>query len=174
MNTFKCYISVSPPIKVQGTHSRIFGLKEVVHNTYLVVRFHFSWTECLHKLVRQEYWGYAKEENLSHEQLVGESYQGIRPAPGYPACPDHSIKPVIAECLNAQEIGVTLTESNAMSPASSICGFYFWHPEATYFNVGQIDSDQLKDYAKRSKIHREVANQNLREVITINAETSKE
>ena len=70
--------------------------------------------------------------------------------------------------------GVTLTESNAMSPASSICGFYFWHPEATYFNVGQIDSDQLKDYAERSKIHREVASQNLREVTTINAETSKE
>ena len=133
-----------------------------------------AFAECLHKLVRQEYWGYAKEENLSYEQLVDESYQGIRPAPGYPACPDHSIKPVIADCLNSQEIGVTLTESNAMSPASSICGFYFWHPEATYFNVGQIDSDQLEDYAERSKIHREVANENLREVATINAETSKE
>ena len=133
-----------------------------------------AFAECLHKLVRQEYWGYAEAENLSYEELVDESYQGIRPAPGYPACPDHSIKPVIAECLNTQEIGVTLTESNAMSPASSICGFYFWHPEATYFNVGQIDSDQLKDYTERSKIHREVANQNLREVITINAETSKE
>ena len=133
-----------------------------------------AFAECLHKLVRQEYWGYAKEENLSYKQLIDESYQGIRPAPGYPACPDHSIKPVIANCLDAREIGVTLTESNAMSPASSICGFYFWHPEATYFNVGQIDSDQLKDYAERSKIHREVANQNLREVTTINAETSKE
>ncbi len=133
-----------------------------------------AFAECLHKLVRQEYWGYAKEENLSYEQLVDESYQGIRPAPGYPACPDHSIKPVIADCLDSQEIGVTLTESNAMSPASSICGFYFWHPKATYFNVGQIDSDQLADYAERSKIHREVANENLREVATINVETSKE
>ena len=133
-----------------------------------------AFAECLHKLVRQEYWGYAKEENLSCKQLVNEMYQGIRPAPGYPACPDHSIKPVIADCLNSQEIGVTLTESNAMSPASSICGFYFWHPEATYFNVGQIDSDQLKDYAERSKIRREVANENLREVATINAAASKE
>tara|TARA_B100000035_G_scaffold159821_1_gene136268 strand:+ start:2470 stop:6255 length:3786 start_codon:yes stop_codon:yes gene_type:complete len=133
-----------------------------------------AFAECLHKLVREEYWGYAKEENLSYEQLVAESYQGIRPAPGYPACPDHSIKPVIADCLDSQEIGVTLTESKAMSPASSVCGFYFWHPEATYFNVGRIDSDQLKDYAERSKIHTEVANENLREVAAINAETSKE
>ena len=133
-----------------------------------------AFAECLHKLVRQDYWGYAKEENLSYQQLVDESYQGIRPAPGYPACPDHSIKPVIADCLDSREIGVTLTESNAMSPASSICGFYFWHPGATYFNVGQIDSDQLADYAERSKIHREVANENLREVVTINVETSKE
>ena len=111
---------------------------------------------------------------MSHDQLVSESYQGIRPAPGYPACPDHSIKPVIANCLNAQEIGVSLTESNAMNPAASICGFYFWHPEATYFNVGQIDSDQLEDYAKRLKIHKEIANENLREIATANSDSSKE
>ena len=77
--------------------------------------------------------GLREEEKPVVRRTVDESYQGIRPAPGYPACPDHSIKPVIADCLNAQEIGVTLTESNAMSPASSICGFYFWHPGGYLF-----------------------------------------
>ena len=132
-----------------------------------------AFAERLHELVRKDYWGYAKEENLSNQQLVEENYQGIRPAPGYPACPDHSIKPVIANCLDAQEIGLSLTENNAMYPAASICGFYFWHPEATYFNVGQINSDQLEDYAKRSRIQKEVANQNLREIATVNSDSPK-
>ena len=167
-------------VTIDGTEKLTLSLEEKLDDYQSIMvkaladRLVEAFAECLHKLVRQEYWGYAKEENLSYEEMVNETYQGIRPAPGYPACPDHSIKPVIADCLDCQEIGVKLTESNAMSPASSICGFYFWHPEATYFNVGQIDSDQLDDYAERSKIHKEVANEILREVSTINPKTSRE
>ena len=166
-------------VTVDGVEKLTRSLEEK-HNDYesimikaLADRLVEAFAERLHELVRKDYWGYAKEENLSNQQLVEENYQGIRPAPGYPACPDHSIKPVIANCLDAQEIGLSLTENNAMYPAASICGFYFWHPEATYFNVGQINSDQLEDYARRSRIQKEVANQNLREIATVNSDSPK-
>ena len=128
-----------------------------------------AFAECLHKMVRTEFWGYASEESLSNSDLINESYQGIRPAPGYPACPDHSIKEIIAEKLGSNEIGIVLTENKAMSPASSICGFYFWHPDAEYFNVGSVGLDQVESYAKRSKITKGLATKNLRDVIPINA-----
>ena len=109
-----------------------------------------AFTELLHQKVRKEYWGYAKDENISMEDLIKEKYQGIRPAPGYPACPDHTEKYKLFELLNAtEEIGVELTENLAMYPVSSVCGWYFAHPESKYFGVGKIERDQLEDYAKR-------------------------
>jgi 5-methyltetrahydrofolate--homocysteine methyltransferase len=106
--------------------------------------------ERLHQRVRTELWAYAADEALSNEQLIGEAYCGIRPAPGYPACPDHSVKPALFQALQAQRIGMQLTESQAMWPAASVCGFYLAHPQAAYFNVGQIAADQLADWAQRS------------------------
>jgi 5-methyltetrahydrofolate--homocysteine methyltransferase len=100
--------------------------------------------------VRRELWGYAADERLSAEQLIGEAYRGIRPAPGYPACPDHTEKGPLFALLDAQaNAGMTLTESFAMLPASSVAGFYFSHPQASYFAVGKIGRDQLEDYARR-------------------------
>ena len=96
----------------------------------LADRFVESFAEYLHMLVRTEFWGYCPNENLNSNDLISESYQGIRPAPGYPSCPDHSIKEEMAKLLKVEEIGISLTENLAMSPAYSICGFYFWHPEA--------------------------------------------
>ena len=105
--------------------------------------------EWLHARVRRELWGYASDEALSAEQLIAEQYRGIRPAPGYPACPDHSIKRGLFELLQAHDIGMHLTESLAMTPAASVSGFYFSHPESRYFNVGKIGQDQLQDLAQR-------------------------
>ncbi|CAB5683274.1 Methionine synthase [Delftia tsuruhatensis] len=108
-----------------------------------------AFAECLHQRVRKDLWGYAPDEQLGNEQLIKEQYQGIRPAPGYPACPDHSAKTDLFAVLKADEIGMTLTESLAMNPASSVSGFYIGHPEAVYFNVGEIGEDQLADMAAR-------------------------
>ncbi|MCB9357895.1 MAG: methionine synthase [Calditrichaeota bacterium] len=109
--------------------------------------------ERVHELVRREYWGYAPHESLSNEELIKEAYQGIRPAPGYPACPEHSEKRTLFELLNAeQNAGITLTESYAMLPASSVSGFYFAHPQSKYFGVGRIADDQVEDYARRKGI----------------------
>jgi 5-methyltetrahydrofolate--homocysteine methyltransferase len=94
-------------------------------------------------------WGYAADEHLDTEALVAEKYRGIRPAPGYPACPDHSVKRDMFRVLQAEEIGMELTESMAMSPAASVSGFYLSHPDSTYFNVGKIGDDQLLDQAGR-------------------------
>jgi len=106
--------------------------------------------ERLHERVRKELWGYAPDENLGNEDLIRERYQGIRPAPGYPACPDHSQKAVLFELLDATaRTGIELTESFAMHPAASVSGFYFWHPEASYFGVGRLGRDQVEDYARR-------------------------
>ena len=106
--------------------------------------------EYIHMKVRTEYWGYAKDELLSNDDMIKENYTGIRPAPGYPACPDHTEKNKLFQLLDAtQQIGITLTESLAMYPASSVCGWYFAHPEAKYFGVGKITKDQLHDYAER-------------------------
>lgn len=115
-------------------------------------------TEYLHEIIRKEYWGYANDEELNIEDLLREKYKGIRPAPGYPACPDHSEKQKLFKLLDAEnQIGVQLTESYAMYPAASVCGYIFAHPEARYFNVGKIKDDQIKDYAIRKNIsHNEV------------------
>ncbi|MCT9811391.1 methionine synthase [Acidovorax sp. Be4] len=108
-----------------------------------------AFAECLHLRVRTDLWGYAPGEALSNAELIKEKYLGIRPAPGYPACPDHSAKIALFETLQCPDIGMTLTESLAMMPASSVSGFYLGHPDAAYFNVGQIGDDQLIDMAKR-------------------------
>ena len=114
--------------------------------------------EYMHQVVRKDYWGYAEDETLDNNQLINEAYQGIRPAPGYPACPDHTEKAKLFELLNATETtGIELTESFAMYPASAVSGWYFSHPEAQYFNVGKIDKDQLEDYARRKGMAEEVA-----------------
>jgi 5-methyltetrahydrofolate--homocysteine methyltransferase len=108
-----------------------------------------AFAEALHERVRKDLWGYAPQESLGIDDLVAEKYQGIRPAPGYPACPDHSVKADMFRLLQAQEIGMELTESMAMLPAASVSGFYFSHPESTYFSVGKIGEDQLQDQARR-------------------------
>ena len=117
-----------------------------------------AFAEYLHLKVRKEIWGYASDENLNNLELIKEEYKGIRPAPGYPACPDHLEKPTIWKVLNvAEEIGVTLTESMAMWPASSVSGYYFANPQSKYFGLGKIKEDQVTDYAKRRGISTEVA-----------------
>ncbi|MCW5520027.1 methionine synthase [Aureitalea sp. L0-47] len=117
-----------------------------------------AFAEYLHEHVRKEYWGYASEEKLSNEELIKESYLGIRPAPGYPACPDHLEKETIWELLKVEEtIGVSLTESLAMWPAASVSGYYFGNPDARYFGLGKIKEDQVKDFARRKGISEEKA-----------------
>jgi 5-methyltetrahydrofolate--homocysteine methyltransferase len=121
-------------------------------------RFAEAFAEYLHLKVRKEIWGYASDENLSNQDLISEEYNGIRPAPGYPACPDHLEKPTIWKLLNVdEEIGVTLTESMAMWPASSVSGYYFANPQSKYFGLGKIKEDQVIDYAKRRGISTEMA-----------------
>jgi 5-methyltetrahydrofolate--homocysteine methyltransferase len=109
-----------------------------------------AFAECLHMRVRKDLWGYVPTESLGNEELIKEAYRGIRPAPGYPACPEHTVKRALFDTLKCDEIGMSLTESYAMSPASSVSGFYFSHPESDYFNVGPIAQDQLQDLVKRS------------------------
>ncbi len=130
---------------------------EAVHDDYhaillkaLADRFAEALAERMHERVRKEWWGYASDELLSNNQLIDESYSGIRPAPGYPACPDHTEKALLFELLNVPDkAGITLTESMAMYPAASVSGWYFSHPESKYFAVSGIDRDQLEDYAER-------------------------
>jgi 5-methyltetrahydrofolate--homocysteine methyltransferase len=119
----------------------------------LADRFAEAYAEFLHKKVRTEYWGYANQENLSNEELIAEKYKGIRPAPGYPACPDHLEKHAIWDLLKVEEnIGVYLTESLAMFPTAAVSGYYFGSPHAKYFGLGKIAEDQLKDYSVRKGI----------------------
>jgi 5-methyltetrahydrofolate--homocysteine methyltransferase len=109
-----------------------------------------AFAECLHRRVRKEFWAYAADEELSNAELIGEKYRGIRPAPGYPAQPDHSEKATLLALLDVERrIGVKLTESFAMSPGASVCGLYFSHPDSHYFGVGKIERDQVADYAAR-------------------------
>jgi 5-methyltetrahydrofolate--homocysteine methyltransferase len=108
-----------------------------------------AFAEYLHKRVREE-WGYGRNENLTREDIIRERYRGIRPAPGYPACPDHTEKWTLFKLLEVEKnVGISLTENLAMHPASSVCGLYFAHPQARYFNLGKIERDQVEDYAKR-------------------------
>ena len=117
-----------------------------------------AFAEYMHQVVRKEYWGYAKDEAHSNQQLIEEAYQGIRPAPGYPACPDHTEKSKLFKLLNVTaSTAIELTESYAMYPASAVSGWYFSHPDAQYFNVGKIERDQLEDYARRKGMALEVA-----------------
>ena len=112
-----------------------------------------AFAERLHERVRRELWGYAPDEALSNAELVAERYQGIRPAPGYPACPDHTEKRTLFALLEAEaRAGIRLTESWAMLPGASVSGYYFWHPQSAYFGVGRIGRDQLEDYAARAGI----------------------
>jgi 5-methyltetrahydrofolate--homocysteine methyltransferase len=108
-----------------------------------------AFAEALHERVRKDLWGYASDESMSCEELVAEKYRGIRPAPGYPACPDHSVKRDVFELLHAEDAGMGLTESLAMTPAASVSGFYLSHPQSTYFNVGKVGEDQVEDLARR-------------------------
>ena len=114
-----------------------------------------AFAEAMHARVRREFWGYASEEQLENHDLIAEKYSGIRPAPGYPACPDHTVKAPFFEHLNAGEIDMSITESFAMMPAASVSGFYFSHPDSTYFNVGKIGTDQLEDMAARRGMSKE-------------------
>ena len=109
--------------------------------------------ECMHERVRKEFWAYANDEILENNDLIREKYQGIRPAPGYPSCPDHSEKATLWKLLDAEEkLGATLTSSYAMNPPSSVSGYYLNHPAAKYFNLGMIGKDQVSDYAERKGI----------------------
>ena len=110
-----------------------------------------AFAERLHQRVRKEFWGYAPDETLSNPELIAEKYRGIRPAPGYPACPDHTVKSQMFDVLNCADIGMGLTESLAMTPAASVSGFYMAHPDAAYFNVGKVGEDQLQDWAARTQ-----------------------
>ncbi|HMI80113.1 MAG TPA: methionine synthase [Ferruginibacter sp.] len=143
-------------VTIQGIESHIKRFEENLDDYNKIIlqaladRLAEAFAELLHKKTRTEYWGYVSEEHLSNEQLIKEEYMGIRPAPGYPACPDHTEKYKLFELLGGEEAtGIHLTESLAMFPASSVCGWYFAHPESKYFGVGKIEKDQLDDYAKR-------------------------
>ena len=136
---------------------RLADAHEKAHDDYSAImvkalgdRLAEAFAECLHERTRKEMWGYAPSETLANDELIGERYRGIRPAPGYPACPDHSEKRTIFALLEAEaRTGLRLTESCAMWPASSVCGLYFSHPESSYFGVGKLGRDQVTDYARR-------------------------
>ncbi|WP_179401103.1 methionine synthase [Burkholderia guangdongensis] len=123
----------------------------------LADRFAEALAEAMHARVRREFWGYASGETLDNDALIAEKYVGIRPAPGYPACPDHLVKRDMFAALNAEEVGMSLTDSLAMLPAASVSGFYVAHPDSTYFSVGKIGQDQLEDYAQRMSLSLEDA-----------------
>jgi 5-methyltetrahydrofolate--homocysteine methyltransferase len=141
-----------------GTDERVRRL-EAAHDDYgaimlkaLADRLAEAFAELLHERVRRE-WGYGRDERLSLEDLIRERYRGIRPAPGYPACPDHTEKGLLFELLEAEaRTGIRLTETYAMHPAASVCGLYLAHPEARYFAVGPLGRDQVEDYAGRKGI----------------------
>jgi 5-methyltetrahydrofolate--homocysteine methyltransferase len=125
-----------------------------------------AFAEVLHELVRKEVWGYAPQENISNDEILAGHYRGIRPAPGYPACPDHTEKVALFNILNASELtGIELTENLMMMPAASVCGFYFAHPASCYFPLGHIDQTQLEDYARRKNMPIDVAKKWLAQII---------
>jgi 5-methyltetrahydrofolate--homocysteine methyltransferase len=159
-------------VSIHGAREHIdrFASQHDEYNKILVQiladRFVEAFAECLHEQVRREYWGYEKNESLTSEQLIKEQYKGIRPAPGYPACPDHTEKWKLFDLLNATEnAGITLTESLAMDPPASVCGWYFAHPQSHYFGLGKIGRDQLEDYASRKGMSLEEAERWLRPVL---------
>lgn len=159
-------------VTIQGIEPHIKKFQEA-HDDYnkiilqaLADRLAEAFAELLHEKVRKDYWGYIREENLTNEDLIREKYVGIRPAPGYPACPDHTEKHKLFQLLGGQETtGITLTESLAMYPAASVCGWYFGHPQSQYFGVGKIQQDQLEDYAQRKGIPKEELTRWLRPIL---------
>ena len=159
-------------ITIHGARKHIdrFAADHDEYNKILVQiladRFVEAFAECLHQKVRKEYWGYEKNETLTNEQLIKEEYKGIRPAPGYPACPDHTEKLKLFELLNVtRNIGIELTESLAMNPPASVCGWYIAHPQSHYFGLGKIGKDQLEDYAKRKGMSLDEAEKWMRPVL---------
>ena len=159
-------------VTIHGAKQHIdrFAAEHDEYNKILVQvladRFVEAFAECLHEKVRKEYWGYDANENLSNEELIREKYKGVRPAPGYPACPDHTEKLKLFSLLNVTEnIGIDLTESLAMNPPASVCGWYIGHPQSHYFGLGKINRDQLEDYAKRKGMSLEEAEKWLRPVL---------
>jgi 5-methyltetrahydrofolate--homocysteine methyltransferase len=165
---------------IGGFAVTIFGAEELAkqfekdHDDYnsimikaIADRFAEAFAERMHQRVRKEFWGYAKGEHFSNEDLIREKYQGIRPAPGYPACPDHTEKITLFNLLNVEkEINLKLTENLAMYPAASVSGWYFSHPESKYFGLGKIEKDQIQDYASRKGITLEEAEKWLRPVLS--------
>jgi 5-methyltetrahydrofolate--homocysteine methyltransferase len=173
MRPSRCLADFVAPKGVQADYAGMFAVTagigadkraeafEAAHDDYSAImlksiadRLAEAFAECLHKKVRTDLWGYAAGEALSNEDLISEKYQGIRPAPGYPACPDHSAKKDMFALLQCDEVGMTVTESLAMTPAASVSGFYIGHPDATYFNVGKIGDDQVHDLAERRQLDR--------------------
>ena len=130
-----------------------------------------AFAERLHQKVRKELWGYGTDETLSNADLIAEKYQGIRPAPGYPAQPDHTEKATLFRLLDGERIGVKLTESFAMWPGASVCGLYFSHPESHYFGVGKIERDQIEDYAARKNWTVQEAERWLAPILNYDAKT---
>ena len=147
-------------VSIQGKLKEKVAEFEKDHDDYhsimlkaLADRFAEALAEYMHLKVRKEYWGYVKDEELDNKALIKENYVGIRPAPGYPACPDHTEKIKLFELLEAEKYtGVTLTESLAMYPVSSVCGWYFSHPESQYFGISRIGNDQLEKLAKQKNM----------------------
>ncbi len=159
-------------VTIRGIEEHIKRFQEQ-HDDYnkimlqaLADRLAEAFAELLHKKVRKELWAYAKDEQYSNEQLIKEAYTGIRPAPGYPACPDHTEKHKLFELLGGEDTtGIHLTESLAMYPAASVCGWYFSHPQSQYFGVGKIQKDQLEDYARRKGMSLDEATKWLRPLL---------
>ena len=159
-------------VTIQGIEKHIKAFEEKLDDYNKIIlqaladRLAEAFAELLHHKTRTEFWGYANDEQLSNEQMISEDYSGIRPAPGYPACPDHTEKYKLFDLLGGEEAtGIHLTESLAMYPASSVCGWYFAHPESKYFGVGKIEKDQLEDYAQRKGMNIEEATRWLRPIL---------
>ena len=136
---------------------KIFEKKNDDYNSIMLKaladRLAEAFAERMHALTRKEFWGYAKKESVTHEQIIKEKYVGIRPAPGYPACPDHTEKRALFDLLNVEKsTSIQLTENFAMYPAAAVSGFYFSHPQSKYFGIGKIGKDQATDYARRKGI----------------------
>ncbi len=154
-------------VTISGELAQRVAEYEAQHDDYSAImlkaladRLAEALAEHMHRRVRREFWAYAPQEQVTTDGLIREDYVGIRPAPGYPACPDHSEKATLFRLLSATEnIGVTLTENWAMDPASSVCGYYFSHPEGDYFSLGKISDEQVADYARRKGIGEERAAQ---------------
>ena len=160
-----------------GVDARVKAF-EAQHDDYSAImlkaladRLAEAMAERMHERVRKEFWGYASDETLSNEALIKEEYSGIRPAPGYPACPDHSEKATLFRLLDAERlIGLQLTDSFAMYPAAAVSGWYFSHPDSRYFNVGKIGKDQVEDYARRKGVSLAQAERWLSPVLAYNPE----